>query len=124
MENKQLIKWKESFITKLRNLFKKLFKNNNQYIHEKENTNKISNKTDEKNFLSDIKVDSTIVDKELKKRSFLEKINGNEELLSELSIDRLRRLERYYADVIKENEKKIIKRKRKYDIEQSIMNEY
>ena len=43
--------------------------------------------------------------------NFLEEIKGNEEALNMLSIDRLKKLEKYYDSVIEENEKKIKKLK-------------
>lgn len=112
MENKQLIEYKENFISKVRKFFKNLFgKNQHDYssIQEIEHTNNQAvSKTNEDRFLNDIKVDNSIVSKEIKMRNFLEEIDGNKEALNKLSIDRLRKLEKYYADVIKENEKKII----------------
>lgn len=71
-------------------------------------SNQAISKTNEDRFLNDIKVDNSVVSKEIKMRNFLEEIDGNKEALNKLSIDRLRKLEKYYADVIKENEKKII----------------
>ena len=112
MENKQLIEYKENFISKVRKFFKNLFwKNKQDYssIQEiKHTNNQAISKTNEDRFLNDIKVDNSIVSKEIKMRNFLEEIDGNKEALNKLSIDRLRKLEKYYADVIKENEKKII----------------
>ena len=112
MENKQLIEYKESFISKVRKFFKNLFwksKQDYSYSQEVEHTNSQAvSKTNEDRFLNDIKIDNTVVSKEIKMRNFLEEIDGNEEALNKLSIDRLRKLEKYYADVIKENEKKII----------------
>ena len=74
----------------------------------KHTNNQAISKTNEDRFLNDIKVDNSVVSKEIKMRNFLEEIDGNKEALNKLSIDRLRKLEKYYADVIKENEKKII----------------
>lgn len=112
MENKQLIEYKENFISKVRKFFKNLFwKNKQDYssIQEiKHTNNQAISKTNEDRFLNDIKVDNSVVSKEIKMRNFLEEIDGNKEALNKLSIDRLRKLEKYYADVIKENEKKII----------------
>lgn len=113
MENKQLIEYKEGFMSKVRKFFKNLFGKNKHgynYIKELESINSQAvNKTNEDKFLNDIKVDNSIVSKEINQKKFLQEIDGNEEALNKLSIDRLRKLEKYYADVIKENEKKIIK---------------
>ena len=43
--------------------------------------------------------------------AYIEEIKGNEEVLNMLSIDRLKKLEKYYDSVIAENEKKIRKLK-------------
>jgi hypothetical protein len=38
---------------------------------------------------------------------FLKEIDGNKEMLNMLSIERLKRLEKYYDNIIEENNKKI-----------------
>lgn len=43
--------------------------------------------------------------------NFLKEIEGNEEKLNMLSIDRLKKLEKYYDNIIAENDKKIKKLK-------------
>ena len=58
-----------------------------------------------------MKVDSADIDNVINKKNFLEEIDGNVEALKLLSVDRLRKLEKYYDGVIKENEKKIKKLK-------------
>ena len=80
----------------------------NKQLMEDNSSNQVDRKTNEDRFANNIKVDNICVSKEIKMREFLEKINGNEEALNKLSIDRLKELEKYYADVIKENERKII----------------
>lgn len=108
MENKQLVEYKEGFISKVRKFFKNLFgKDKHDYSYAQDVNN--VNKTNEDRFLNDIKVDNNIVSKEINLKKFLQEIDGNEEALNNLSIDRLRKLEKYYDNVIKENEKKIIK---------------
>ena len=94
MENKQLIEYKENFISKVRKFFKNLFwKNKQDYssIQEiKHTNNQAISKTNEDRFLNDIKVDNSVVSKEIKMRNFLEEIDGNKEALNKLSIDRLK----------------------------------
>ncbi len=113
MENKQLVEYKEGFISKVRKFFKNLFrKNKHDYSYTQEVNsvnNQAINKTNEDRFLNDIKVDNNIVSKEINLKKFLQEIDGNKEALNKLSIDRLKKLEKYYDNVIKENEKKIIK---------------
>lgn len=47
----------------------------------------------------------------MKKDNFLKEIEGNPEKLNMLSIDRLKKLEKYYDSVIEENDRKIKKLK-------------
>ena len=58
-------------------------------------------------FMNNIKVDSKIVDNVIERKKFLEYINGNEEALRMLSIDRLKTLSKYYDEIIKQNNEKI-----------------
>ena len=113
MENKQLVKYKNNFILNIKSFFKNLLKKSeqdNKNMQEKRNNDSIQgvNKTEEQSFLNDIKVDNSIINKKSEMRKFLEDIDGNEELLNKLSIDRLIELEKYYANVIEENKKKIM----------------
>lgn len=62
-------------------------------------------------FIKEIKVDTEIVDKASKRRMFLEEIDGNKNMLNMLSIERLKILEKYYDNIIKENDIKIRKNK-------------
>ena len=116
MNNNGLIEYKESFITKVRKFFKKLFgKKDNQYnnIQEKTNVN-ISESINEKkkdSFITGLSVDDKKINNVIEKKNFLKEIEGNEEKLNMLSIDRLKKLEKYYDNVISENDKKIKKLK-------------
>lgn len=111
MNNNGLIEYKESFITKIRDFFRRLFlekEEQHNYIQEK-SVNEI---TEEKpSFINDIKVDSKTVNTVIEKNNFLEEINGNEEALNMLSIDRLKKLEKYYDSIIKQNNEEIKKLK-------------
>ena len=62
-------------------------------------------------FIDNIKIDTKVVNSVTDKKNFLEEIKGNEEVLNMLSMDRLKKLEKYYDSVIAENEKKIRKLK-------------
>lgn len=116
MNNNGLIEYKESFITKIRNFFKRLFgKKDNQYnnIQEKSNVN-ISESINEENkdsFITELSVDDKKINSVIEKKNFLQEIEGNEEKLNMLSIDRLQKLEKYYDNIIAENDKKIKKLK-------------
>lgn len=63
----------------------------------------------EDSFKQEIKVDTSEIDALYLKKDFLKEIDGNAELLEMLSIDRLKKLENYYDEVIKQNELKIKK---------------
>lgn len=116
MNNKGMIVYKENFISKIKNFFKNLFGNKKQensniqtICDEKEQEIK-TNEREEK-FLKEIKVDKDVSSTVIKKKAFLEEIDGNVEALNMLSVDRLIKLEKYYEDVIKQNDAKIKKLK-------------
>ena len=116
MNNNGLIEYKENFITKIKNFFKRLFgKDNIQYDNIQEVPNNTANEFDnvekKDKFVTELKVDSREVNNVVKKDNFLKEIEGNPEKLNMLSIDRLKKLEQYYDSVIAENEKKIKKLK-------------
>lgn len=114
-KNNGIVEYKESFITKIKNFFKNLFgKKQYNYSNFADNVKEIeSAKNDESQdkFFEDLKIDTTDVDNVINKRNFLEEIDGNVAALKLLSVDRLRKMEKYYDKVIKENEKKIKKLK-------------
>ena len=116
MSNNRMIEYKESFITKIRKFFKRLFsKKDNQYnsMHEKinENVNEYINDEKKDEFIIELSVDNKKINNVIEKKNFLEEIEGNEEKLNMLSIDRLQKLEKYYDNIIAENDKKIKKLK-------------
>lgn len=111
MNNNGIIEYKESFITKIKKIFKRLFgKKEEQYNYvQQETVNEIEEEKKERqsDFVDNIKIDAKAVNSVIEKKNFLEEIKGNEEVLNMLSIDRLKQLEKYYDSVIAENEKKI-----------------
>ncbi|MBQ2835751.1 MAG: hypothetical protein IJE68_02825 [Clostridia bacterium] len=112
MSNKYLIEYKPSFILKIKNFLKKLFR---KQIREEENEtyNQIETLKNIKqdNFLNGLKIDIDVSTQVKEKIKFLEEIDGNAEMLSKLSIDRLKKLEQYYNGIIEENDKIIKKLK-------------
>ena len=105
MNNKGMIKYQENFITKIKNFLKTIFgKKEEKY----KRTEIKQNKND---FINDIKINSKITDKISNRKRFLKVIDGNEKELKKLSIDRLKKLEEYYDDIIKNNNEKIRKLK-------------
>ena len=111
MNNNGMIEYKENFMTRIKKIFKKMLgKKEEQYNYvRQEPVNKKSERLSD--FIDNIKIDTKVVDSVIDKKNFLEEIKGNEEVLNMLSIDRLKRLEKYYDSVIAENEKKIKKLK-------------
>ena len=92
MSKKEMIVYKENFISKIKKFFKNLFghkKRNNDSIETvvNENIKEININKKEENFLKDIKVDTDVSDRVIKKKTFLEEIDGNIEMLNMLSID-------------------------------------
>ena len=116
MNNNGLIEYKESFITKIRNYFKRIFgKEDKQYnnIQEKSNANisESVNEAKKDSFITELSVDDKNINNVIEKKNFLQEIEGNEEKLNMLSIERLQKLERYYDSIIAENDKRIKKLK-------------
>ena len=108
--NNGLIEYKNNFITRIRNFFKRIFKRNiNTYPNEKEFNNNTQDDNKKDKFIDDIKIDYNAVDIVVKKTLLLQEIEENDEVLNTLSIGKLRELEEYYDNVIKDNEEKIRK---------------
>jgi len=113
MNNNGMIEYKGGFIFKIKNFFKRLFEKKEEqynYIQEEQLINEIKDEIQDK-FVSKIKVDTKVVDSVVEKKNFLEEIDGNEELLNMLSIERLQKLEKYYDSIIEQNNEKINKLK-------------
>lgn len=70
-----------------------------------------NNKIKKNNFTDKVKVDENVANIVIERNEFLKQINGNEAILNMLSIERLYKLERYYDDIIEQNEQKIKKLK-------------
>ena len=108
MKNNLMIVYKESFIYKIKNFFRKIFiKENKQNNYIKEKTTDMSNSQVQDNFMSDLKVDAKSVMIAVERENFLRELDGNEKALNMLSMDRLIELEKYYNTVIEQNAQKI-----------------
>lgn len=57
--------------------------------------------------INDLKVNSEAANIVAKRNKFLKEIEGNEKILKMLSIDRLKKLEKYYNTIIEKNNEKI-----------------
>lgn len=117
MSNKQMIVYKEGFIYKIKRFFLNLFgKKENKEIKEEssidivESNDSVGEKEFIKDkFMEDIRVDTTETDKIIARNAFLDKIDGNEEELGNLSLEDLFKVFNYYDEVINENEEEIKK---------------
>ena len=112
MNNKSLIEYKPSLISKIKMFFKSLFGKKDIIIPEDKNINNtVVNNVKEKSFLDDINVNNTVekINKENEREKFLEMIEGNREALNKLSIAQLKKLDKYYDKIIEENQLKIQK---------------
>ena len=68
------------------------------------------------NFIEEIKIQNIDVsntvnnlNKEIEREKFLDEIDGNREALNKLTIEQLKRLDKYYDAIIEENKSKIKK---------------
>lgn len=113
--NNSLIEYKESFIFKIKNFFKRIFRKKDSYMQVEKiyNIKEKIQKSSQKKFMNDIKVDENVVNNFIEKKNFLKQIDGDEEMLNMLSIDRLQKLAEYYDSVIEENNR-IIKKLKLY----------
>ena len=62
-------------------------------------------------FINRCKVDTNELNKVLERKELLRNLEENEELLEMLSKERLKKLAKYYACIIKQNDKKIVDKK-------------
>jgi len=120
MSNKQMIVYKEGFIYKIKRFFLNLFgKKENKEIKEikeessidiiESNDSVIEKESLKDKFMEEIRVDTTETDKIIARNAFLDKIDGNEEELGNLSLEDLFKVFNYYDEVINENEEEIKK---------------
>lgn len=109
MNNNGMIEYKENFITKIKKFFKRLFrkkeKDYNVIQEEPVNGTVEDSQEVQSDFIESIKVDTNAINSAINRKKFLEEIEGNEEALKMLSLDRLQKLKKYYDSVIEENEK-------------------
>lgn len=111
--NNGLIEYKKSFVSKIKDFLKNLFgmKKANDVIPKVEDEVAVINDRTNK-FLNEIRVENNDLEKLIDKKDFLNFLDGNEEALKKLSIDKLEKLIKYYDGVIEKNDK-LIKRMKK-----------
>lgn len=110
------IKEENSFLGRIKNFFKKLFPRKNiEYDIEntvKEETTSKENENKDK-FQENIKIEvKNDYINDIKREEFLDNIENNPELLYDLPIEKLEKLENYYKTSIKNFEEKLAKIKK------------
>ena len=115
MNNNGLIEYKEGFISKIKKLFKKILGKSEEHYNymQQESINKLQKDNYlQNNIINDLKVNTKEINIVIERNNFLKRIEGNEEALKMLSIDRLKKLEKYYNNIIEQNNEKIKKLKK------------
>ncbi len=111
--NKSMIVYKKGFFTKIGNFFKNLFSKHNEenvneeMLYKASEQSKTQNEQDNMHFIEKIKINDNKIFDVAKRKEFLDEINANAEALEMLSIDRLKKLEQYYDEIIRQNNAKI-----------------
>lgn len=111
--NKSMIVYKKGFFTKIGNFFKNLFSKHNEenvneeMLYKASEQSKTQNEQDNMHFIEEIKINDNKIFDVAKRKEFLDEINANAEALDMLSIDRLKKLEKYYDEIIRQNDAKI-----------------
>ena len=103
MKNNLPIKKENNFLSKIKNFFRRLFvkKDPIEITNNIDEKMDISNQQDKQSFGDDIKI-SVFNDylNDFKRTDFINKIEKNPDLLYNISIDRLKKLENYYDYLI------------------------
>lgn len=104
-ENKFIIKIKQTIYRIVQKIWRKSKENNNKEDMTREKISNIKEKKDTINFVTNIQVDRKIINNVVEKKEFLREIDNNPEIIKKLTIGRLLILEKYYNDIIINNEK-------------------
>lgn len=94
--------------------FKRLFRKQEKYNNISEEqliNNSVEVKERQNDFINNIKVEIKANDKVSKARKLLKDLDGNEDALNMLSIEKLEKLDKYYDRIIEINNEKIKKLK-------------
>ena len=115
MKNNQMMVINEkSIFCKIKKFFQNI--KNKMFVYKqnksrgKKNTTVYSDTSDDKivniknEFVDEIKVESKTIKKVYQKNNILEELDNNEKALNLLSNDRLRKLEKYYSNIIKQHD--------------------
>lgn len=107
MENNLPTKYNDSLFTKIFNFFKNIFKKQRVEVIKE-----INNQVEENSFRNDIKVDNNnCADyiQNMNKEQFIEQFEKNPELLLNLTVEQLEKMDKYYDEILEEYEEKLKK---------------
>lgn len=113
MENNKLIKYQPSFISRIKEFFKKLFLENiKEKNKEEEQKDEIIENNKRQKFLEQIEDKSNSASQVAKKVEILSGIENNENKLNEMTVEELIELSKYYDEIIEKNNNIIEKLKK------------
>ena len=107
MENNLPTKYNDSLFAKIFNFFKNIFKKQRVEVIKE-----INNQVEENSFRNDIKVDNNnCADyiQNMNKEQFIEQFEKNPELLLNLTVEQLEKMDKYYDEILEEYEEKLKK---------------
>ena len=109
MKNNSIVEYKKNIISRIKKYFLNLFKSKDTFNNSVDENVNVDieidiNKIKENDFFENLKVNTNDFSKLNNKNDFLKYIDGNINALDSLSVDRLKKLKEYYAQVIEEND--------------------
>ncbi len=104
MTNNNLIEYKPSFISRIKEVFKKIFfRNTTEKINIEEKQENIIENNKRQEFLKQIEDKSNSASQVARKIEMLSNVKNNENKLNEMSIEDLIELSKYYDELIEKN---------------------
>lgn len=104
MTNNNLIEYKPSFISRIKEVFKKIFfRNTTEKINIEEKQENIIENNKRQEFLKQIEDKSNSASQVARKIKMLSNVKNNENKLNEMSMEELIELSKYYDELIEKN---------------------
>ena len=104
MTNNNLIEYKPSFISRIKEVFKKIFfRNTTEKINIEEKQENIIENNKRQEFLKQIEDKSNSASQLARKIKMLSNVKNNENKLNEMSMEELIELSKYYDELIEKN---------------------
>lgn len=104
MTNNNLIEYKPSFISRIKEVFKKIFfRNTTEKINIEEKQENIIENNKRQEFLKQIEDKSNSASQVARKIEMLSNVKNNENKLNEMSMEELIELSKYYDELIEKN---------------------